>query len=276
MIQDSTFFTILGGAGFIGSELALYLKNRGLAYVTPEKGDSDALQKPLGHVLYCAGTTSDFRQRPFDTVHAHVSLLNGLLRDGDYVSLTYLSSTRVYIHSESTIETAAIKVFPTNDDDIFNLSKLLGESICNRSGRANVRAIRISNVVGNNFQSNDFVFSLIREAVELKKLYLHTTPDSAKDYLHIDDATRMIVEIAQRGTQSIYNLASGTNLTNQAVVQQISAATGATVTYSDAAQKICFPPIDISRISEEFDFKPKSLLGLIHDLAAARLAYRRT
>ncbi|MCX7309035.1 MAG: NAD-dependent epimerase/dehydratase family protein, partial [Afipia sp.] len=215
--------------------------------------------------------TSDFRDRPFDTVTAHVSLLNEIVRDEQFDSLTYLSSTRVYIHSETTTEASAVTVFPTHAEDIFNLSKLLGESICGRCGRDNVRAIRLSNVAGKNFQSNDFLFSLIREAVETGNIHLQTTPDSEKDYLHIDDATRMIVDIALRGTQPIYNLASGKNLRNEEIVEQICAVTGATVSYSADARKICFLPIDITGIHDEFHFEPKSVLELIRGLAATRL-----
>ena len=221
----------------------------------------------LGHVLYCAGTTSDFRRRPFDTVEAHVSLLSRVLEAGSFASLTYLSSTRVYIHSPSTDEVAPLIVHPFEGEDIFNLSKLMGEALCLQYLHKNVRAVRVSNVLGQDFGSGNFIFSLIDDALKTGRMVLQTALESEKNYVHIDDVVDMIYRISQEGTQPVYNLAGGQNLTNAAVIEEIRAVIPANVEVMGSARTIRFAPIDISLAVREFGFSPRSVRPLIRDLA---------
>ena len=139
--------TLIGGHGFIGSHLLEELKKTHWDVLVSEKNDPRLLTEELGHVFYCAGLTADFRQRPFDTVHAHVSDVASILQKSAFKSLTYLSSTRVYSGAISTKEDAVLQVNPTDANDLYNLSKLMGESICLQSGK-NVRVVRLSNVYG--------------------------------------------------------------------------------------------------------------------------------
>ena len=260
-------FTIIGGAGFLGSRLASHLRSSGFICTIPKKGDFDSLAGELGNVVYCAGTTSDFRSRPFDTVDAHVSLVNHILARSQYDSFTYLSSTRVYLRTKSTSENAQIVVDPGDPEDLFNLSKLAGEALCRQYVGRNVRAIRLSNVVGDNFSSNDFLFSIIRDAVTQKHVVLQTSPNSEKDYIRCDDAVELIGRIATHGTQPIYNLAVGANLTNSDVIGEVCQACGASVSFAPNVRTIRFPPIDVGLIQSEFGFNARPVLPLIRNLA---------
>src|SRR5690349_9863815 len=122
-------FTILGGQGFIGSRLTSWLRQRGHEVFVPRR-DERLVGKQLGLAVYAIGVTSDFRQRPFDTVAAHVCRLNEVLRECDFESLTYLSSTRVY-HGLQGIadENSRLTVDPQRPDELYNISKLAGESL---------------------------------------------------------------------------------------------------------------------------------------------------
>ena len=261
-------FTIIGGAGFIGSELGAYLSAQGASCGVPDRDIPSQLEGPLGHVLYCAGTTADFRQRPFDTIEAHISQLNRILRDGRFDSLTYLSSTRVYIHSETTNENARISVDPNNPEDLFNLSKLSGESLCINSGRRNVRAIRVSNVIGEDPDAKNFVFDLMRAAKVDGRIVLRSSLASEKDYIHIADVVAATAMIARGGTRPLYNLASGTNVTNQQMVEQILLEIPAELEIVANAPTIRFRPIDIGRIVGEFGLTPRPVLAYVRRLAA--------
>jgi nucleoside-diphosphate-sugar epimerase len=265
-------FTIIGGAGFIGSLLASYLRSCGSTCTTPAKGDLDSLTGELGHVLYCAGTTADFRTRPFDTVEAHVSLVNHVLAQSRYQSFTYLSSTRVYIRTRTTSEGTPIVVDPGDPEDLFNLSKLAGEALCRQYRHRNARSVRLSNVVGANFGSNDFLFSVIRDAVIRKHVVLQTTPDSEKDYIHCDDAVELITRIATQGTQPVYNVACGKNLTNSDVVGEVCRASQASASFAPDARTIRFAPIEVDLIRSEFGFKARPVPPLIHELTRAAMA----
>lgn len=161
-----SFFTVLGASGYIGSRVVRHLRAEGHAVWAPERGDSSILNRPLGHVLYCVGLTGDFRNRPFDTVQAHVGLLAEILRHANFESLLYLSSTRVYQGAERTDEDAPLTVVPGTPSDLYNLTKLTGESLCHCSGREGVRVVRLSNVVGEGMDpaSGNFIATLLQDA----------------------------------------------------------------------------------------------------------------
>ena len=71
-------YTVLGSSGFIGKHVAEALRCRGYAPFCPGR-EEDTSRRDLGTVFYCIGLTADFRQRPLETVDAHVCMLNSLL-----------------------------------------------------------------------------------------------------------------------------------------------------------------------------------------------------
>ena len=257
--------TVLGSTGFIGSNLVLKLKEKGIKYYAPSR-EENIFGKQLGHVIYCIGLTADSRFRPFDTIEAHVSILKNILQNCFFDSLVYLSSTRVYIHSNSTKETDLIPIQVNDSSDIFNSSKLLGESIALHSGRKNIKVVRLSNFYGNNYNANTFLDSIMRDAVMKGEVLLHTTPDSAKDYIGIGYVTDMLIKISLEGEKNIYNIASGQNTSNQEIMLALQQRTSCRYKYSEIVKKIVYPPIDISRITSEFGKNVSSLLEDIHDL----------
>ena len=138
-----TRFTILGASGFIGSHLVKFLRTKGFELLALRREES--LRGDLGHVIYCIGLTADFRTRPLDAMEAHVSRLVEVLRQNNFISLLYLSSTRVYqrLPLDSMADETAIIPVDTNDpSDIYNLSKLAGESICLANPNPKVRVAR--------------------------------------------------------------------------------------------------------------------------------------
>ena len=134
-------FTVLGAQGFIGPRLVAHLASEGHRVFAPPR-HADWSGAHLGHVIYAVGVTHDFAARPFDTIAAHVSRFAELLSDGRFDSLVYLSSTRVYQGLSGTVdESADLIVNPTRPGDLYNLSKLTGESLALASGGP-VRIVR--------------------------------------------------------------------------------------------------------------------------------------
>jgi len=263
--------TVLGASGFIGSHLARRLEGLGLEYQAI--GRTDALPPGnLGDVIYCIGLTSDFRSRLLDTVEAHVCNLLGLVRNYEFESLLYLSSTRVYANDDSSSEEKALHVTPRRPTDLFNISKVMGESIVLNCGR-NVRIARVSNVYGPDFASENFLSSIIRDAITRRKVTFLTAPDSAKDYISVDDAVNGLIQIATRGRDSIYNLASGVNVSHDDLATKLRTLTGCKIEFAPGAQTVRFPPIDIERLRREFGISPSSVLD---DLAQLVCLYERS
>lgn len=254
--------TVLGGRGYIGRHLVRHLESQGWICNVPARDQEISCDEDLGIIFYCVGLTADFRTRPMDTVEAHVGLLQRVLREAHFERLVYLSSTRVYLGAADTYEDQTLHVLPQDPDDLYKLSKLMGESLALNSGRACVVA-RLSNVVGGNAGNADsFVCSLLRDACQ-GRLVLRSDPQIAKDYIHIDDVVALLQRVAQGSKQRIYNFASGVQITHAQWLQRIVQTTGCEYEVTPNAPYQGYLPIRIERICDEFDFRPQSALEAV-------------
>jgi nucleoside-diphosphate-sugar epimerase len=194
-------------------------------------------------------------------MQAHLCVLHQIITDNHCESVTYLSSTRVYSGLDRTEEDRSLLVNPLHLSDLYNLSKLSGESLCLNSGIP-ARIVRLSNVYGHsenpNFDSPLFIPALLRESVLEKKLVFRSAPTSAKDYIHVEDAAQLILLIASKGKSKIYNVASGQNISNVQIADVLYQR-GTEVEFLPGAESIWFHPIDINRILSEF-FAPRHCL----------------
>jgi cephalosporin hydroxylase/nucleoside-diphosphate-sugar epimerase len=263
-------FTIFGSTGFVGAALKRLLASQGHEVLTPDRtwianGRAKRFRSPpfsddLGHVIYCIGLTADFRNRQHETIEAHVSLLNELLEELRYESFLYLSSTRVYQHGAETSEAANLQVNPLNSGDLYNLSKLTGESACLARKGQTVRVARMSNVIGFDASSQNFVNDVIRSAITHSAVTLSESLDSEKNYIHVDNAAQALINIATRGRHRIYNVAGPSNITHEQILRVVERETGATIASSSDPKKHALASIDICRYTEEFGPVPDDVL----------------
>lgn len=260
-------FTVLGARGFIGRNLLSFLRENGHDTWAPSPDDEIIFSRALGHVIYCIGLTADFRERPYDTMRAHIGLLTEVLERTDFDSFLYLSSTRVYSRNRTASETDPIIVDASAPSDLYNISKLAGESLCRSSGRTHVRIARLSNVIGLDPTSQNFVIDIIRQAIG-GRITLRSQPLSSKDYIWIDDAVKLLAEIAVSGSETVYNVASGINLQHREIVDQLVRLTGTRTEILPEAPRHDFPVIDIQRIRNEFGFSPQNVLSKLPGLIA--------
>jgi nucleoside-diphosphate-sugar epimerase len=249
--------TILGAQGFIGSHLLDHFQQNGYQCFAPAKGDESIFARPLGRVIYAVGLTADFRSRPLDTVEAHVCLLRRLIQLGNFDSLTYLSSTRVYAGVTDTTETACLKVNPNDPGDLYNLSKLMGESLCLHGGNAKANVVRLSNIVGLRPDPDIFIDQLLDEGYGTGKVVFRTALESRKDYLYIDDAVNLIAHVAQAAEPGIYNAASGDGTDNEEIARALVASLGFEVSVLPNSPTWAFTAVDISKARTRFGFSPR-------------------
>ena len=250
--------TILGASGFIGSHLAKRLQQYKLEFQAVKRNEAIPAGN-LGNVIYCIGVTADFRSKPFETVDAHVCTLLEFVGKHEFDSLLYLSSTRLYSGSYSTAEEEPLSVRPQSANDLYNLSKLTGESITLNCGRTG-RVARIANVYGDDFTSNNFLPSILRQAVRGEKIVFETAPDSEKDYVWVHEVVENLIWIAAQGKQQIYNVASGANVSNGQLATKLHELTGCEIEFAPEAPAIKFPRINIDRVRGEFGIVPSSVL----------------
>jgi nucleoside-diphosphate-sugar epimerase len=258
--------TVIGGRGFVGSALVRHLQSLGWTCYQPEKGVSwPIFDRPLGHIFYCAGLTGDYMSRAADTVEAHVSLLVRVLQSSDWDSLVYLSSTRLYDGLPAEIlaqETTLLPVAPQVPRHLFDLTKLTGESLCHALGKGRARVARLANVYLSHNDPNGFLPTLLRRVAQSRRgevLAVESIAQSARDYVYLPDVLRALVDIAQRGTQTVYNVASGYNVSNAQLATWVAQRTGRQLQFTASSAPSCSPVVDITRLLEDFGWRPSRL-----------------
>ena len=249
-------FTILGASGWIGSALVAGLQRQGNSVNAIDRTSLSSWlssNRPTGTVVYAIGMTSDFRQRPHETVEAHVSLLSQVIQRKGLEDLVLISSTRVYARSQNTSEDSALPCQSTDPSDIYNISKLLGEALILQDPRPGLKVVRLSNVIGQGQPKTTFIGSVLSEARRTGCVNIKQPPTTTKDYVSLDSVIELIPLIAKQGRHRLYNLGSGINFSHADVARWLQRQ-GTMVTFSlDADPGISFPRLQIERLLSEFD-----------------------
>ena len=177
------------------------------------------------------------------------------------------------MNSKEGIENIPIIVQPENKDYLYNLSKLLGESLCHEVNCKTrpIRVVRLSNVIGNDINSDNFVYAILKEALTEGKITINSSLDTAKDYISINDVVELLEKIAINGRQKTYNIASGKQIKHSKIIQKIKEKTGAEYKIESNKNYIKFPKININRIKEEFKYRPSDPLKLLEEIIIKEL-----
>ena len=217
--------TVVGAAGFVGARVATRLRADGWEVYAPAKGDPELLTRDLGTVFYCAGLTADYDRRPFDTVEAHASLLSELMRADRYERLVYCSSTRLYDgqRKAESHEAEPLVFDPADPRRVYDLSKALGENLALARSGGRGAVARLSNVYDWADGAPGFLSEWLIAARGTRDLKLSSSPNIARDYIHLDDTVEALIAIATGG-QGVYNVAAGALSTNADIARVFEAA----------------------------------------------------
>lgn len=256
-------FTVLGSTGFIGRTLTAHLRSKGHDVSTPGRNVPSLAGENLGHVVYAIGMTGNFREHPDLAIDAHVNVLQRLIKDAQFDSWLYLSSTRVYGMGD-TSETTPVSVIP-NADTLYDLSKLLGEAICLSHKHPAVRVARLSNVYGAGQSEHTFLGSILRDVKKTGKAVIGEGQLSSKDYVSVDDVAETLELIALHGKERLYNVASGEAVTHGALAEQLFSS-GHAIDFAPNGKTRALPAINIGRVEQEFGRAPRSILDDIPTL----------
>lgn len=253
-------FSVFGAKGVVGTHLVETLRQTGHACDAygrepwPEKGAH------LGRIIYSIGVTADFRSRPHDTVEAHVGRLSRVLQDYCFDSFTYMSSARLYRCAAGPAEeTASFSLPPLDPDKLYDLSKLLGECLCRFNADPNVRIVRMSNAYVAGDTSPNFLPSVVAEAARTGAVEIRQSAASRKDYVPLDDAVAAIIAIATRGTEPVYNVASGSMVTHGEIAGVLRNC-GVNVTFAANGPDDIQPVLPVARLRALLGWSPRHLL----------------
>lgn len=269
--------TVLGSTGFIGRALRDALERSGHDVIAPERAELHRLDGDLGSVFYCIGMTGHFRQMPRETVTSQVALLADVLFRCDFQSFIYLSSTRVYgttAQDGAMDEARSISVVP-GADKTYDLSKLLGESLCAARSGARMISARLSNVYGPGMSANTFLGSVLGALAHDGRVRIEEDPASSKDYVALTDVVSALLALTASGAEGCYNIASGTPVTHADIAHHL-AQHGHDVGFVPAGPVRRFPTISVDKLRNVIDYRPRSLLDDLPGLLASMKHDRKT
>lgn len=266
-----SLYTVFGGRGFIGSEICSQLEQKGYSIWVPERDDDSIFDVDLGTVIYCAGN-GDCKNSPFSVFEANSNLLAQLLEKAKFSRLVYVSSTRVYMNSDSSHEADDVLVCVDDQRRLFNLTKLVAEELCLKSGRE-ITIVRPSNVYGVALNSPLFLPAITRNAINHGKVDMYIAPEYAKDYVSVTDVASTTIALASHpdAIGRIVNIAAGYNVTAQQIADVLQTYTQCEIIWNQVNfPREKFPVTNIETVKNILPgFEPKNVLSdietMIHD-----------
>ncbi|MCD9504167.1 NAD-dependent epimerase/dehydratase family protein [Photobacterium phosphoreum] len=260
-------YTIIGGSGFIGSELANYLKENKEKIWVPSRNDESIFTKDLGILIYCAGF-GDCVNHPINVFDANVLYLSKILEKCQFEKLIYLSSTRLYLNQNSSNESDNLVIFSNDSRRLFNLTKITAEELCLKSNRK-CCIIRPSNVYGNAFTSPLFLPSITRNAIKDKCVNMYVTEKYEKDYVSVYDVIDAVYQLSilDSSLPKIVNIASGINTSALDIAETLIRETNCKVNWlNNGNDTETFPVIDISLLKSIINYSPRSVLSDLNEM----------
>lgn len=253
-------YTVVGGQGFIGSEIVKQLEMDGHSVFVPEIDDERLFTQSLGIVINCAGY-GDCKNDPLQVFKSNSLLLAEILEKSYFEKLLYISSTRLYMGQENASENDDLSVLSADKRRLFNLTKLVSEELCLLSDK-DVVIIRPANVYGLALNSPLFLPAITRNAINNKQVDMYVTPEYEKDYISVVDVAYAACQLAAKAnlSQKIFNVASGSNTSAGEIADVLSQETGCNISWHQGFVDEIFPNNDISAIQNEIAYQPKNVL----------------
>ncbi|MTD26400.1 NAD-dependent epimerase/dehydratase family protein [Erwinia sorbitola] len=255
--------TIFGAGGFIGSHLTAQFESHGIKACRGDWSKQDFSGEDLGTVIFCGGVGDC--SKVDEVISSHVDIVRHVINTAKYDFLLYVSSTRLYLGHECADIDTPLTMHQQDKRVLFNQVKLLAETVI-KSQPLPYAIVRPSNVYGSAYTSKLFLPSLVRDAVTKKEINLYVTPEYSKDYVHIDDVTHAIEQIAMQRLQGLFNIASGENVSAKELVDFIVQRTGCNAVWHPVQTDDTFPPIDVSPLEQQLAFRPKSVISMLDEM----------
>jgi nucleoside-diphosphate-sugar epimerase len=257
--------TVFGHTGFIGSNIVKHAQDEGRELILPKRGQIP--KEKLGDIIYAIGITSGFAQYPCETVNAHVCFLKEILEKGDFDNFLYISSVRVYYNlTESHVdENTNLIINVLEPSEIYNISKLMGESLCLSLQKKNIKIVRLSNVFGEGMTNKNFLGDVLHQAITSNHVTINQPKDSSRDYISINDVISSLFYIVNFGEYNLYNVSSGKNVLHYEIAD-ILEKYGVKVRFTNSSNRIISPVILNNRLSREYIFPKNSVIDYIEKI----------
>ena len=264
--------TVIGGRGFIGNALVSQLISEGLECSVFEPLEFIRSKHQSDILYYCIGLTSDFKSHTRRTLDSHVNLLSDILESRRFARLIYLSSSRVYADSVDTSEDANLCLSSYSAENVYLLSKLLGETLVSSVDFAESRIVRLSNVVGFGQPRNTLLGNFLENA-RTGTLDIHESQSSGRDYVSLEDVVRLLIRIGMSSKSKIYNVSSNRVIRHLEIAEYIRNSSTTNVTFlENSAAKFQNLSVRNEKVVQEFSWAFKDTKARIREIIANELS----
>ncbi len=234
------------------------------------------------HVIYVAGTASDYLRRRQETIATQVVGLEAFLSKyyGSY-SFVFVSSTRVYgrVSDGSPIaEDAQACIPPMHTDNVYDSAKRLGESLClwhARFGHSTAVVVRLSNIYGaqDSQRSETAISDFARQAAGTGTIALKGHPDSTRNWTCVLDIAQGILRALIHGTPGeAYNIGSEEHLSSRQLAEMVATTfpNKVSVQLPLPSPELSLQTISIEKAKQELGFRPSFAFADLAPLVVAK------
>lgn len=210
---------VFGANGFLGSALvnnlvsnndviAIYNNNSNKINIKAKCIQINNLhtikKENVSTIYYAVGSYSSSHK---EHIYLNFELLNSIINDFNEAKIVFVSSVSVYgNHLNRITERSSF-----NNPTIYGLSKIAGEFITQSAKRYSI--VRLCYLYGNNLNNNSFIPNILSQAKK-KEITLYGEGKREQDYLHVEDAAKLIIKSSLYEGNDVFLGATGMSYSN--------------------------------------------------------------
>lgn len=266
---------IVGGSGSIGKRLRAQL---------PDSINLD-VQATSGNFYSCDVTKVEDIERcaehfgpPLKVIYLS-SIVRDSLKPVEFaqimsVNVTGLANFLTVFHNRIShfILTSSISVYgwpeqhlaaetdPRRPVSGYGISKLAAEEIavalCSKM-QIPLSILRVAQLFGLESAENSLPHLLVKKLKQKEPLELRASPETERDYLHVDDFIDLLQDVLRAPQEGVFNVGIGQGVRLGAIFEAASQAFGSTYTVSESAAFQPSQVMDTRRIQAAYGFEPK-------------------
>ena len=230
---DPVRVVVLGGRGFVGSELLAAMKHAGIATLAPPRLELDltaadasdrlaGILRPTDSLVLLAAVTPD-KGRGVGPFMANLTIGAAVARALERVTpahVVYFSSDAVYPMSAGLVSEAS----GAQPSDLYGMMHLARETMLTTASRAPVAVLRPTLLYGAGDTHNSYGPNRLRRVAHKEgRIALFGEGEEVRDHLFVDDIVGLTLLALRLRSSGLLNLATGRSISYAELARKIAA-----------------------------------------------------
>jgi dTDP-glucose 4,6-dehydratase/UDP-glucuronate decarboxylase len=195
-------------------------------------------------MLFAKEPTQEMLKNQINTINLNTACINRLFpllsRQGTFI---YLSSSEVYQGLLAPFNESEIgNINPDHPRASYIHAKIAGETMCHiyKNLGYDVKIIRLCQCFGSGVKKNDtrVMNEFIKQGIENKHIEVKDSGISVKNYIYVNDALEMLIDIGFFGKDMTYNVGNDQSITIRSLAQMIAEMMDVSVSFNDNEKNI--------------------------------------